>query len=86
MKAIGYLIENPSFIQKGEYKRTDLDDYKSNVDFLVTSCGKRYEIVFNKPTLIAETRSIKRIGQHAYLVTEKALDELKEKYTWATDF
>lgn len=91
MIAIGYMVENPNFIQKGEYKRTELDDYKESVDFLITSCGKRYEIIFNGPTFLKTNRSIESIGQgiyenRSYLVTEKALDSLKEKYTWATDF
>ena len=91
MTAIGYMVENPNFIQKGEYKRTELDDYKDSVDFLITSCGKRYEIIFNHTTVLKTNRSIESIGEgsyinRAYLVTEKALDSLKAKYTWATDF
>lgn len=83
------MVPNPDFIPVGEYKRTELDDYKDSVDFLITSCGKRYEIVFKHPTMLKTGRSITAIGErkgHAYLVTEKALEELKHKYTWATDF
>ena len=91
MIAIGYMVENPNFIEKGDYKRTELDDYKDSVDFLITSCGKRYEIIFNHATALKTSRSIESIGEgsytnRAYLVTEKALDSLKAKYTWATDF
>ena len=87
MTAIGYMVENPNFIKKGEYKRTELDDYKDSVDFLITFCGDtRYEIVFNKPVEIKASRSIKSEGCNRYYVTEKALDSLKAKYTWATDF
>ncbi len=87
--AEGYLVPNPDFISKGEYKETELDKYKRSVDFLIMSCGNRYEIIFNKPVVLKETRSIKRIGsdgQYAYLVTEKALDNLKLQYTYACDF
>ncbi len=85
-KVTAYLVENPNFIQKGEYRRTELDDYKDSVDFLITSCGKRYEIIFNHATVLRTSRSIERISKRAYLVTEKALDSLKERFTWATDF
>lgn len=87
--AEGYLVTNPNFIPKGEYKETALDEYKRSVDFLITSCGDRYEIIFNKPVTLKETRSIKRIGdneRYAYLVTEKALESLKRQYTYACDF
>ena len=87
MTAIGYMVENPNFIKKGEYKRTELDNHKDSVDFLITFCGDtRYEIVFNKPVEIKASRSIKSEGCNRYYVTEKALDSLKAKYTWAADF
>lgn len=82
----GYLVPNPNFIPKGEYKATELDEYKRSVDFLITSCGNKYEIIFNKPIILKETRSIKRIGGNGYLVTEKSLESLKKRYTHACDF
>lgn len=87
MIANGYMVENPNFIKKGEYKHTELDNHKASVDFLITFCGDtRYEIVFNNPVEIKASRSIKSEGCNRYCVTEKALDSLKAKYTWATDF
>jgi predicted transcriptional regulator YheO len=91
MKVTSYLVPNENFIQRGEYKRTELDDYKASVDFLITSVGKRYEVIFNKPTTIKTGRSIESIGDgnmkgRAYLVTEKALKGLQERFTYATDF
>ncbi|MBR1789847.1 MAG: hypothetical protein IJ762_11805 [Bacteroidaceae bacterium] len=93
MKAIGYLVENANFIPCGEYKRTELDDYKASVDFLITFCGRRHnEVIFNKPTIIIKTgRGVEATGSgiyknRAYLVTDKALDMLKRQYTWSTDF
>lgn len=80
-----YLVPNPNFIPKSEYKETELDRYKRSVDFLITSCGNRYEIIFNKPVQLKGTRSIKRIN-NGYLVTEKALEGLKKQYTYACDF
>lgn len=86
-KVTAYMVENPNFIQKGEYKRTSLDDYKDSVDFLITSVvGNRYEIVFKKPTTIKTGRSIRAINDRVYLVTEKALESLEAKYTSYTDF
>ena len=87
--AEGYLVPNPNFISKGEYKETELDEYKRSVDFLITSCGNKYEVIFNKPIVLKETRSIKRIGSnecYTYLVTEKALESLKQQYTHTCDF
>lgn len=84
--AEGYLVPNPNFIPKGEYKETELDEYKRSVDFLITSCGNKYEVIFNKPVILKETRSIKRISATGYLVTEKALEGLKKQYTCACDF
>lgn len=83
--AEGYFIDMP-FIPKGKYKETELDKEKRSVDFLITGCGSRYEIVFNKPVELKETRSVKRISVNAYLVTEKALEGLKKQYTCACDF
>ena len=84
--AEGYFVPNPNFIPKVEYKETELDRYKRSVDFLITSRGNRYEIIFNKPIILKETRSIKRIGGNGYLVTEKSLESLKKRYTHACDF
>ena len=71
MIAEGYLVHNPNFISKGEYKETELDRYKRSVDFLITSCGNRYEIIFNKPIVLKETRSIKRISRMATSLQKK---------------
>ncbi len=84
--AEGYLVPNPNFISKGECKETELDEYKRSVDFLITSCGNKYEVIFNKPVILKETRSIKRISATGYLVTEKVLEGLKKQYTCACDF
>ena len=84
--AEGYLVPNPNFIKRGEYKETELDRYKRSVDFLLVSVGNRYEIRFNKPITLRETRSIKHMGDNGYLVTERALENFKKQYTHACDF
>ena len=92
INVIAYMVENPNFIKKGEYKRTEIDDYKDSVDFLITFCGNtRYEIVFKEPVDLKPSKSIKMDGEsiyhnRMYWVTERVLNELKERYTWATDF
>ena len=85
--AEGYFSKT-SFIKKGEYQETELDKYKKSVDFLITSCYRRTEIIFNRPVELECNRSITRIDcdGYAYLVTSKALEKLKEQYTWGCDF
>ena len=84
--ADGYVVENPNFIARGEYQETELDIYKKNVDFLITSVGKRYEVIFNHPVNIKASRSINKRSERRYFVTEKALGALKAKYTYCCDF
>ena len=86
-----YFVNDPDkpFIPKDRYRETEVDKYKRSVDSLITSCGDRYEIVFNKSVVLKETRSIKRIGsneRYTYLVTEKALESLKKQYIHVSDF
>lgn len=83
-----YWVDADKFIPKGEYKETELDKQKQKVGFLITYIGKRYEIRFNHEVQLAESRGIHKC-QHlpnVYYVTEKALEELKNKYSWTTDF
>ena len=84
--ATGYFVEEPNHVKMGEYQETDLDRYKRSVDFLITSVGKRYEVIFNHDVNLKENRSITKIAERAYLVTEKALEALKAKYTCCCDF
>ena len=47
--AEGYLVPNPNFIPKGEYKETELDYQKKQADMLITSIdGSFYEISLPK--------------------------------------
>lgn len=77
-----------AFIKRGEYKETELDKYKREVDFLILSVGKRWEIRFNHPVNLKESRSIKKSqsDDRVYFVTENALEKLKKQYTSACDF
>ena len=77
-----------TFIKRGEYKETALDKHKREVDFLITSIGNRYEIKFNHPVDLKESRSIKKSEwvEGVYHVTENALHKLEEIYTSECDF
>lgn len=73
---------------KGNYQETELDKYKREVDFLILGVGKRWEIRFNRPVSLKESRSIKKsqCDDKVYFVTENALEKLKKQYTSACDF
>ena len=84
-----YWIDEDKFTSKGEYKATELDEYKGKVDFLITYvCGNRYEIRFNHDVQLKESRSIRKDKSqpNIYHVTEKALNELGKIYSSTTDF
>lgn len=83
-----YRIDAGRFINIGEYKETELDKYKRTVDFLITGKANRWEIMFNHPVNLKESRSVKKSEYfpNLYHVTEKALEELKKTYSYATDF
>ena len=83
--AEGYFIKS-DFVKKGVYKETSLDIEKRKVDFLITFCGHRYEVTFLHDVYIQESYSIKKDAERRYLVTEKGLEYLKGKYTYACDF
>lgn len=88
MKVTTYWVDADKFKPKGEYKETELDEYKRKVDFLITSVGKRYEIRFNHEVQLKESRSIQKsqYQPNVYHVTEKALKRLESIYSSTTDF
>lgn len=77
-----------TFIKRGEYKETELDKHKREVDFLITGIGNRYEVRFNHPVSLKENRSVKKSEwvEGVYHVTEKALEKLKVQYSYECDF
>ena len=86
--AIGYHVDT-EFIPRGEYKRTEFDDFKDNAHLHNRGwLGSRAEIWVNNPdnVQIREGRGIKKICDRCYLVTDKALKELEAKYSIATDW
>lgn len=73
---------------KGDYQETELDKYKREVDFLILGVGKRWEIRFNRPVSLKESRSVKKSesNDRVYFVTENALEKLKKQYISVCDF
>lgn len=68
----------------GTYKRTAIDEAKDAADFLILyAYGNGYDIR-SKHEL--EGRGIKVVSGSVYHVTEAALNKLKTKYSYMTDF
>lgn len=88
MKAVGYFKDEDKFIKRGEYKETELDKRKREVDFLILGVGNRWEIRFNHPVSLKENRSIKKgeCSDNVYFVTSNALEKLKKQYSYECDF
>lgn len=94
--AEGYLVPNPNFIPKGEYKETELDCQKKRADMLITSIdGSFYEISLPKSTTLRQKinkdiqgygRNVRRYNEDIIHVTEKVLKILQTKYTIMCDF
>lgn len=82
-------IHEDEFIRKGEYRPTELDERKADVDFLITAIdGSRFTVEFNKPVEIPSGRGIDRCNTNPriYYVTERVLEKLKRQYSYECDF
>lgn len=86
MIATGYFTK--SEFNKGNYQETELDKHKREVDFLITGVGNRWEIRFNRPVSLKESRGVKKCEytDNVYFVTGNALEKLKKQYTYECDF
>ena len=73
---------------KGNYQETELDKRKHEVGFLITGIGNRWEVRFNHPESLKESRSVKKseYSDNVYYVTDNALEKLKKQYTYECDF
>ncbi len=84
-----YWVDVDKFIPTGEYRETEVDRHKKQVDFLLQSIdGGWYSIWFNRPTKLKPGRGVKSYDEegHRYAVTESVLKKLDKQYTSATDF
>lgn len=86
MVVVGYFTKSDYI--KDECKETELDKRKREVDFLITSVGNRWEIKFNHPVTLKESRSVKKSEyvDNVYHVTTNVLEKLKKQYTYECDF
>lgn len=84
--AIGYLVPNPEFQPKSEYKATELDTKKGNADILLQSIdGNYYTLKLNKDIDI-KGRGIKFYDGNVVAVTERIYNTLRTKYNVVCDF
>ena len=84
-----YFVDEDKFIPRGEYRETDLDRRKRDVDFLIKEVyGSRNVIEFNRPVYLKENRSVKLLNNNGYVydVTDSVLERLKIEYSYETDF
>ena len=84
-----YFVDEDKFIPRGEYRETDLDRRKRDVNFLIKEVyGSRNVIEFNRPVYLKENRSVKRLNNNGYVydVTDSVLERLKREYSYETDF
>jgi hypothetical protein len=80
------LIKLQDAQQPGEYKRTLIDERKSNADFLVLDMwGNHVTVKFKKDPNLSG-RGIRK-GNNVYYVTRKVFDSLKKQYpNYANNF
>lgn len=84
--AVGYLVHNPNFIPKGEYKETELDRQKKQADILLTSVdGNYYTLRLQKPIEV-KGRGVRRYNDNVVAVTESVYNKLQEKYNVMCNF
>lgn len=91
MTCIGYIVERPDFIQRGNYEQTEFDAFKERADLHNRGwLSTRAEIYVNRRDRveIKEGRGIEQCKENprVFFVTENALRKLEQKYTIAPDW
>lgn len=79
LAAEGYLVNDPNFIQKGEYKETSLDAQKKQADMLVIAIDDKYTLWLNKSVAV-KGRGIKNVDERTIVATDNTFDKLKAEY------
>lgn len=78
---------NETFIERGEYKETELDKAKKEADMLLQVIGRRFCLYMNRPLGIKPSRSIEvREDINMIYATERAYNKLKQQYNIMCDF
>lgn len=84
-QVVMYKVDKP-FIEKGEYKPTQIDDQKQKADMLITACNGGSYTIDTKGIGISG-RGVKcRYQNGCYEVTEPQLKKLQAKYNVMTYF
>lgn len=84
--AVGHFVENPDFVEKGEYKETELDKQKKQADMLLTSIDGNYYTLFIQKNIEIKGRGVKRHSGNVVAVTENIYYKLRDKYNILCDF
>ena len=84
--AVGYFVEDPNHVKRGDYKETELDRRKKCADMLLTSIDGNYYTLFLKKEVEIKGRGVKRYSGNVVAVTENVYDKLKAKYNILCDF
>jgi len=73
--------------KRGEYKATNLDNEKNNVDFLLEAIdGKYYTIWMNRPLKLPKKAEYEQGNKSAVIVGEHAFNAFAKKHTWLPNF
>lgn len=84
--AVGYLVHNPNFIPKGEYKETELDRQKKQADILLTSVDGNYYTLRLQTPIEVKGRGVRRYNDNVVVVTESVYNKLQERYNVMCNF
>lgn len=73
--------------KRGEYKSTELDNQKNNVDFLLEAIdGKYYTIWMNRQLELPKGSENEKGSKSAVIVGERAFNAFAKKHTWLPNF
>lgn len=73
--------------KRGEYKATELDNQKNNVDFLLEAIdGKYYTIWMNRPLELPKNAENEKGSKSAVIIGERAFNAFAKKHTWLPNF
>ena len=87
MKVTGYLVPNPDFIRKSEYKETDTDRQRKQADLVLEAIdGNYYSVRIQNANVIIPEKRVKRYSNGVVAVPQSIWNKLIKQYTYATNF
>jgi len=82
----GFLVPNPNFQPRGEYRETSVDKAKEKADMLIESCNNGSYTIDTKGIELSG-RGVKHRYQNGYYeVTERLLSKLQGQYDVMANF